>query len=307
MLKRKNIKQIAILIACLTLLLTIVIEFILYTDKNYFKYGVYYLNEEEKTLEPVMFKIKRGSKVEEIEKIYQLYTSQPDELGLTVAKPQNINITDFVLDNETLYLYLDEDVKDITNLQRLLFEGSAVWSFTGLDYVKEVAFVNGVSKDRAVNPNSIYFSDRNTIKINPLIAPEKIVTNEIELYFPNDKMRLQKETRSINYNSDKLLESYIVEQIIKGPINTNLVSYIPTGVKINGVMTENGICYVDLSGDFIDESLEMHKKTLSIYSIVNSLTQLQEVDAVQFLIDSQKYGIYGEVDLSVPLEFNNKL
>ncbi len=275
-------------------------------DKStaYFEHEVYYVSIVENTLKSMSYDIKYSTNDEEILEIYNYMRNIQETPTQKSALPVNSDeiIYDFEIVDNVLYIYLMQKINELNPVDRIYFESSLVWTYTGLPYIKEVAFGVMDADNRVSNTNDIYYNDRNNIRINPVIAPEKIITHEITLFFPNiETKNLEKETRSINYNSDKLIASYILEQTIIGPLEKTHTSYIPKSTQINGVKIEDSVCYVDLSGDFIDNNLLIYEQWLSIYSIVYSLVELEEIDAVQFLIDSKKYDTYGNVDLSKPL------
>ena len=62
--------------------------------------------------------------------------------------------------------------------------------------------------------------------------------------------------------------------------------------------------YVNLSRDFIKKKGSISEPII-IYSIVNSLTELDGVKKVQFLIEGEKINEYnGDLDFSKPFERN---
>ena len=56
--------------------------------------------------------------------------------------------------------------------------------------------------------------------------------------------------------------------------------------KILSVMTKDGICYVNLDSNFLTVVNNV-TMDVAIYSIVNSLTELQGVDRVQILVNGE--------------------
>ncbi len=273
-------------------------------DNNYFLHDVYYINTLENTLEFTKVKINNGTKEDEIKEVYDymLNVQEPTKQKSAIFKDDKNLIEGFEISEEIMYIYTSKEIEQLNTIEKMYFEGSIVWTFTGLPYIKEVAFTTLETKEKDDDMDNIYYSDRNKVKINPIISPDKIVAHEIILFFPNiDTKKLEKEVRSISYNSDKLMASYIVEQTLSGPLDNMHTSYIPKSTKINGVRIEEKICYVDLSGDFIDENLLIYEQWINVYSIVYALTELEEIDAVQFLIDSTKYSKYGNVDITNPV------
>ena len=60
-------------------------------------------------------------------------------------------------------------------------------------------------------------------------------------------------------------------------------SAIPKGTKINNCVMNKGVLTVDLSNDFLNSS-----GTNSIYSIVNTMSQFNEIDSVIFRINGEE-------------------
>ena len=63
---------------------------------------------------------------------------------------------------------------------------------------------------------------------------------------------------------------------------------------------------MDLSVEFVNKQLGLEKDALAaVYSIVNSLCEIEDVTKVQFLIEGEKLDSYRNViDLSKPVEPN---
>jgi len=122
------------------------------------------------------------------------------------------------------------------------------------------------------------------------ISDEQLRQTIVSLYFQNKSTgELVPEGRLIDV---KLLlnEPYttLMQLLIEGPKNEQLEKLIPDGTVINKVELKNDILYIDLSKEFIEnhqggEELESN----TIYSIVNTMTQLTEVNGVKILIDGE--------------------
>lgn len=94
---------------------------------------------------------------------------------------------------------------------------------------------------------------------------------------------------------EKTKEEAVVDLLVKGVDDDGLISVIPSETKINSVEIADGTCTVDLSSDFSDEKIiGTADRTLAVYSIVNSLAELDEVENVQFLIEGEKQEIFGD-------------
>ena len=142
----------------------------------------------------------------------------------------------------------------------------------------------------------IFFCTRNRQEevVQGEITPEEEISEEqerktmISLYFKDKQTgELTKENRMIDV---KVLAENpykaLVEMLIEGPKTEKLQSTIPDGNDIS----INGECiHIDLSKEFINNhegGLDNESKT--IYSIVNTLTELNEVNFVRIFIDGEE-------------------
>ncbi len=95
----------------------------------------------------------------------------------------------------------------------------------------------------------------------------------------------------------------IVETLLEGPITGNLYQLFPKGTGLRGLFFDAGTFIVDLSREFTALSkLGAAEQTLAVYSLVNSLTELDPKARVKILVNgSEPTGDEGHIDLSVPL------
>lgn len=128
-------------------------------------------------------------------------------------------------------------------------------------------------------------------------TPEEEITEEqvrqtmVKLYFKNSETgELDTETRLIDVkNLANNPYELLVNMLIEGPKNDKLERLIPEGTKINKVELQKNIVVIDFFESFIKNhkgGLEEESKT--IYSIVNTLTELTEVDGVKILINGEE-------------------
>jgi germination protein M len=158
---------------------------------------------------------------------------------------------------------------------------------TGLPFVSRVAIrVEGDDPE-----TEALLESRETVAINPVISSVRLTTRTFTLYYVNDTLDalVPVEYTSSNVNMDQI-ERYIVSRLIEEPPQEGLIATIPSETRIIDVMTEESICYVNLSADFVSRfNGSPSLAQLMLYSIVNSLTEnMTHVKRVQFLIDSER-------------------
>jgi germination protein M len=115
-----------------------------------------------------------------------------------------------------------------------------------------------------------------------------------KLYFVNDQGKLSSETRYIDNTEaskgNESLATVLVKELINGPAKGSLLeATIPQGTKVNSDVTiKDNIATVDLSKEFVDKHQGGKKnEQLTLYSIVNTLTELKDIKSVQFKIDGK--------------------
>ena len=153
----------------------------------------------------------------------------------------------------------------------------------GIDKVK--IFIDGVELTNASGvPVGALGKEDILLTTSPNAKEETIV-----LYFPDEKaVNLVAQSRKVPL-IDNSIEKTIIHELIKGPEGKGSVTTIPAETKVISVETKDGMCFVNLSSDFVNKHVDgSSAESFTIYSIVNSLTELDNVSSVQFLIEGQK-------------------
>lgn len=117
----------------------------------------------------------------------------------------------------------------------------------------------------------------------------------VRLYFANaEGDKLIGAYREKYYSTNIPKERFVVEELIAGPSGKveGLYPSINPEVKIVSVTTQDGVCYVNLDSSFLTVVNNVSTE-LSIYSIVNSLVELSNVNRVQILVNGEVPASFG--------------
>lgn len=137
--------------------------------------------------------------------------------------------------------------------------------------------------------------ENKTNKIQEYTPQEEMSDDEIRktiisLYFKNiETNSLIAEARCIDVKQlYKDPYTYLINLLIAGPESDKLESAIPEGTKVNSCKLNGDTVYVDLSKEFVDNAASgTEEESLIIYSIINTLTELNEVTSVKILINGE--------------------
>ncbi len=141
-------------------------------------------------------------------------------------------------------------------------------------------------------------------------AEEETVSVNALLYFPRTEGGLGAEYRTVTKTESDSLPAAVLTALLAGPQSEELTAPLPDGTVLRSVRVENGICKVDLSGEFLTgEPQEEEQARMAVYAIVNTLCALEElnISAVQLFVEAAPVERYGGLPTLAPLEPNYSL
>ena len=130
----------------------------------------------------------------------------------------------------------------------------------------------------------------------------------LKLYFANaDGTMLIATNRTMAYNTNISMEKLVVEQLLSGPASDVADVVYPTinpNTKVLSISVKDGICYVNFDENFLTQIYSV-SSDVAIYSIVNSLAELTQVNKVQISVNGETNIMFREsVSLSTIFERN---
>ena len=129
---------------------------------------------------------------------------------------------------------------------------------------------------------------------NEINAYEK---TRLLLYFTNEsgERLIGVQTKPVVYSSNISMEKLVVERLIAGPDaeNEELYPVINPATKVLGVTVKDGTCYVNLDNGFLTQTYNVSAE-VQIYSIVNSLVELSNINKVQIAVNGNTDMIFRE-------------
>lgn len=134
-------------------------------------------------------------------------------------------------------------------------------------------------------------SQENEIQPEGEIESKDMRQTIVTLYYQNKESKeLMPEGRMID-SKDLLTDPYetLIKLLIEGPKSDKLETVIPKGTRVIKTELKGDMLYLDLSKEFIDNHAggeEAENKT--VYAIVNTLTELNEINSVKILINGRE-------------------
>lgn len=267
---------------------------------------LYFLNESGTTLISEEREIKHHHYEDLKENIVrQLIKGPKDARNKAVIdkKTDLIDITEDETGNVVVNFtgeYLSDD-----NTKNAMSAYSVVKSLCALEGVESVKVV--IEGEDQQNDAGVSLGYLRATDIN---LPTDINTGEtkkITLYFPNRETgMLNKEERTVKVTDQQPVEQYIINELISGTDDEKLNQALNKATSLLSVDTYGDLCFVNFKADFLDKnSGSEEKEKLAVYSVVNSLTELENIKRVQFLMDGKKVEKFGELDINSPFGRNS--
>lgn len=275
-------------------------------------YTVYVKNADGNRLiseERVMIDGENASKSEVVSFLIDELTKSPQTEGGINVLPDKTKLLSTKIRGKTAVIDLSKEYYKNKDVDELLARVAIVNTLCGIDGIENVRInIDGKALVSTTTGAEIGVISRSSIANGPQdseIAEKEIVT----IYYPNkDGEKLVAEKREIELQASLSVERLIISELTKAPRNENLLQIIPSDIKVISAETNDGVCFVNLSGDIVSKiSAGSSSTTMALYSIVNSLTELEHIDSVQILLDGKTGVEFGNYVLDVPLERNKNL
>jgi len=288
-----------VLYAALSVLIILVATFFIVieehnTDAEMLDINLYFFNETEETIvaEPRQIKYDNEKYLTNIV-IDELKKGPKNNKNKPILE-QNIEILSLNENNRDITVDLSEQFITGDNSKTLLTTYAIVKSLCQLSDVKSVLVTccgeNITSSDGTVIG---FLSDKDIDLVTDTMTKD---SKRIVLYFADKNGDcLITENRTIKITDTNPVEQYVVIELIKGPLSSDAKSILSQDTELISAQTTDNVCFVNFKSGFIEKNTGNEK--LTIYSIVNSLCELDGVNSVQFLIDGKKTEKFGNLDI----------
>jgi len=266
---------------------------------------VYYIAENGTNLEEVEVSLPSGTEEEKATELVKMLVSPPE--GKISPLCKGTKLISLSLEDEIAIVDFTKEFSTYSDPKYTLSTAALAKSLCSLDYISGVRILVEGSDAVGVDGTPIGVIMRADIAEN--VAPTDITKTDAILYFANGMGEgLSAELRTVEFPASGTAAKAIVEELIKGPENDGNISIIPADTKILSVETKNGVCFVNLSKEFVDKYQGgTTGEMLTIYSIVNTLTELDTVSSVQILIEGEKRDVFVHLAINEPLARNKSL
>ena len=253
------------------------------------KISVYYVNTAETKVEVHDQYLNTKTPEEQLEETMTFLSTTPEKLEYKAPFDMGFQVLDYEVEDGKLVINVDKAYSELSVTTEVLVRAAVVRTLTQLSNVKYVTITVEGSQlyDNAGElvgwMNAEQFNNKAATEINTY----ELV--KVKLYFANaDGDKLIAAYREKHYSTNTPLERFVVEELIAGPSGQieGLYPVINPETKIINILTKDGICYVNLDSSFLTVVNNVSTE-VAVYSIVNSLVELDNINKVQILVNGE--------------------
>lgn len=252
-------------------------------------YQIYTLSTSETKVEVHEYQVQATENDEILDELLQCLSTTPEKLEYKVPFAMGFELLSAKITDSKIVLNVSMDYKKLPATTEVLVRAAIVRTLTQIPSIRYVEI--------EVAGNPLY--DNAGEVVGPMTA-ELFIDNDgneintydqvrVKLYFANaDGDGLIGAYREKYYSTNIPLERFVVDELIAGPSGQveGLCASINPEVKVISILTKDQVCYVNLDSAFLT-GVNNVSTEVSIYSIVNSLVELNGVNKVQILVNGE--------------------
>ena len=229
---------------------------------------IYYINALGDGISAVGYHMHATKTDAMIDEALQELGKDPDSVEYRKTISDSVKIVDCVLDDGMLSLYFDREYEELTGYTEVLMRAAIVKTLVQIKGVDSVTFYVGGDPLQDANGTLVGSMNDDTFINDYGAETGSLEKTKLTLYFASADGR----------------ERLIMDYLLKGSDDEDAKTVFPSGTKLLNVTVTDGVCYVNLDSSFLKGTTGVNSKVV-LYSIVNSLTELDNVNKVQILVD----------------------
>lgn len=227
----------------------------------------------------------------------ELLLGKCEEAGFASPMPEGTRLLSCTVNGSTARVDLSSEYGQLTGMKLTIADYCVTLTLTQIEPIRMVRIlVNGQEIPRG-HSSTLLAGDA------LLTSTEDVVrTFAARLYYRDAEGTLTGEDRLLTLYEGESRGTVILGALLARPESTELEQVLPQGFSALSFRTEGGVCLMNLPAS--DEELlpeDRESQNLLLSSIVKSLCSLDDVDAVQVLVDGEMRGTFGALDISQPL------
>lgn len=254
-------------------------------------YTVFYLNEDRDALVTYKLGNKTDDTNNDIAFLLDNLRKDVDKKHLSVFS-HNIKVNNYSVAGGSVFIDFSGEYSQLDSLSRAFFKAAVVKTITQIEGIEKLSFT--IDGHPLKNSNGTLigmmrdtsFVDDDTSDVN---MNSTFVTT---VYYADEKgEKLVGEMVELSYGAGVTEMQAVVDRLIKGPDINGGYRALPEGINLLGVTMIDKVCYVNFDSVFLNSIADV-TADVTLYSVVNSLCRLKNIDKVQIQVEGSSEGVF---------------
>ena len=235
---------------------------------------------------------------EDLDAILELYFRGPESRELESLIPAECPVPKWSREGDTLHLQFTRELAALSGVELTLAASCLTRTFLELTDCTTLILTADGSRLNGETTLVMTLEDL-TLRDDSL---DRLHGEHTVYYTDPERRYLIGQSVSLDLTNREELPALLLERMRSAPEGTELRSLIPSDTEIRSVTVEDGLCTLDLSLEFLSRRFYSPSgQLLTLTGIVNTLTNLTEIDRVEFYADGQPLVRYGSLYLTGPM------
>lgn len=270
------------------------------------QYYIYCVHQDLTTLRTTVYtdEEKSGDIRETALLLLSQLKATTDDVETLPAIPEDVGIAKVrASESNQFFVYFDSKYEEIDPVREILCRAAIVKTLTQIDGIDFVGFY--VNDQPLMDPTTgaiTMMSASSFVDVDSADYQKVVLT----LYFADDSgTQLVETERTVFVPKTMSREQLVMEQLIAGANQEGAYPTLPSNLSIINITVKKGTCYLNLGSEFMDNALSV-SEYIPIYSIVDSLTELPNINKVQFAISGKSDINFRDI-ISLTSSFERKM
>ena len=261
--------------------------------------NIYYLNNEGTGLVTVSYSFRGNTPYEQVGELLDVLSSEVVDVDYHNPISEEIQIESYDIKEKALTVHFNEEYNNLTDTSEALLRAAVVKTVIQVEGVDNVTFYIGKYPLMDVNENAVGAMTDESFLYDYGQAQSQSESEVLTLYYATvDGNNLREMKQTAHYSTTIPLEQVVLNSLTQTPEAEGIMSAIPEGTKVLSVVINDGICYVTLDSGIFNLP-EGETREVAVYSIVNSLCELDTVSKVQIIVNNENdAGLLGNDEVS---------
>ncbi len=295
--KRKRVISLIIIAAIIAAIVAVIVNYISW-DSSMARQQVdmYFLNADGTGIEAEQHVIRYRDENELIRNTMSELMGRPSGSKRSRIIPGGTEIRHILIEDGNITVDFSKKFLTADSTRNVLAVYAVVKTLYSTGHARLVQVT--VENNKITDPSGSELGFISALDIN--LETEEYISEmrRVRLYFGADNDKLMREDRTVKMTDQQPIEQYIINELIKGPKVDGMVPLLSKKTVLLSVNVEGNNCFLNFKSSFLTENDGSHEhERLVIYSIVNSLTELESIARVQFLMDGRRVDSFGSVGI----------